>query len=166
MITQEYLRSILHYSPETGDFTWIKTSQTSNKKPGDSAGHVHGKTGYESITINGKFNASHRLAWLYMTGSYPADSIDHINQVRSDNRWCNLRDVDTSENLKNRALRIDNKSSISGVRLDKQSGKWEVRIGCNNKRHYFGRYGTKEKAIEIRNDAMKKLGFSDIHGLP
>lgn len=163
MITQQYIKSILNYCQDTGTFTW-KINRGSNKVKGFSAGHIHKTTGYVSITIDKKFNAAHRLAWLYMTGSFPENEIDHINQDKADNRWINLRDVTTSENLKNKKLRSDNKSGISGVYFDKPTKKWEVRIRCDNKNHYFGRYTDKEKAIEIRDEAIKGFDFSDIHG--
>jgi len=43
----------------------------------------------------------HRLAWLLQTGSWPSNEIDHINGVRDDNRWSNLRDVSRAVNMQN-----------------------------------------------------------------
>lgn len=45
----------------------------------------------------------HRLIWLYVTGSFPPEGmeIDHINRIRNDNRWCNLRLVNSTENKLN-----------------------------------------------------------------
>ena len=161
--TYEKLKEILSYNPETGLFTWLIKSCTT-KSPGDIAGHTHKKTGYVSITINKKFNSDHRLAWLYMTGENPTGCIDHINQIRSDNRWCNLRDVTVQENNKNRRLNKNNKSGVGGVYFEKISGKWEVRIKCNKKAHYFGRYKTLEEAIIVRNEAIKGIDLAPMHG--
>jgi hypothetical protein len=164
MITQEYLKAILDYCPETGVFTWIKTHLCSNKKPGDIAGHIHPKTGYVSITIDRKFNAAHRLAFLFMTGSYPKNDVDHINHVKHDNRWSNLRDVTNTINHQNKKMRKNNTSGVSGVYLDKASGKWEVRLRFNKETHYFGRHESKEEAIEIRHEQARILGFNENHG--
>lgn len=143
---------------------WIKTSKYSNKNIGDKAGHKSKNTGYISITIDRKFNAAHRLAFLYMTGSYPNDCVDHINRDRADNRWVNLRDVTNAENRKNCCLSVKNKSGVSGVYIDKPSGKWEVKFGYNKVKRYFGRYKTLEEAIQVRNKEIKNFDFSDGHG--
>lgn len=83
MLTQEQLKEILFYCPTSGQFTWIKHNKYTNIKSRGIAGHTHPNTGYVSITIDRKFNAAHRLAWLYMTGSYPEHCIDHINGLNT-----------------------------------------------------------------------------------
>lgn len=164
MITQDFLKTIIHYNPLTGKFIWIKTNPKSNKKPGDKAGHLHKKTGYISITIDRKWNASHRLAWLYMTGNFPENTIDHINHNRGDNRWCNLRDVTNTVNHQNKKMRKNNTSGVSGVYFDKPTQKWEVRLRFNKETHYFGRHESKEEAIRIRNKQAILIGFNNNHG--
>lgn len=162
MLTQEELKEILFYCPVSGQFTWIKRSKYTKKSLSAVAGHRHKKTGYVSITINGKFNAAHRLAWLYMTGSYPENCIDHINGVRHDNSFKNLRDVDNATNHRNRKKNKANTSGCMGVSFDQ--GKWVVRFTQNKKRHYFGRYETIEEAISVRNKEIKNFDFSHTHG--
>lgn len=41
---------------------------------------------------------AHRLVWLYMTGKWPENQIDHDNGDATDNRWVNLDDVTRSKN--------------------------------------------------------------------
>jgi hypothetical protein len=50
------------------------------------------------FSIDGKQQRVHRLIWLYMTGEWPKDQIDHINNVKHDNRWKNLREADNQLN--------------------------------------------------------------------
>ncbi len=164
MLTQQELKDILYYCPETGVFTWLKFSKYANKKSRGTAGHKHPKTGYVSITINGKFNAAHRLAWLYMTGSYPDNCIDHINGIKHDNSFKNLRDVDHATNCKNRKRYKSNVSGVSGVFIDKKTGLWEVKFRHNNKKYYFGRYKTVEEAIKVRNKEVENFDFHELHG--
>ena len=50
-------------------------------------------SGYRQIEIDFKLFRGGRLAWLYMTGSFPPDGmfVDHANGNRADDRWENLR---------------------------------------------------------------------------
>lgn len=163
MLTQKQLKEILFYCPVTGVFTWIKRNKYSNKSLSDIAGHKSKKTGYVSITIDRKFNVAHRLAWLYITGSYPKNCIDHINGIKHDNSFENLRDVDHATNHRNRKKHKTNTSGISGVTFDQ--GKWVVRFSQNKIRHYFGRYDTVDEAIKVRNHEIKNFDFHELHGL-
>ena len=88
VITQDRLKELLHYEPLTGIFTrLVKTNR--NVRVGEVAGTVR-KTGYKQLHLDGKVYRAHRLAFLYMTGDIP-DVIDHINRLRDDNSWDNLR---------------------------------------------------------------------------
>lgn len=74
-ITAEELRQILHYDPETGIFTWAKPRP--KIRVGNQAGYID-KKGYRYTEIDGKGYFIHRLAWLYMTGTWPGGQIDHM----------------------------------------------------------------------------------------
>jgi len=101
-ITQDYLRSILEYDPETGLWRWRE--QKGRRAKGWFAGAINGN-GYNSfgIRFDGR-NAvyvSHRLAFLYMTGEMPL-TVDHRNQIKTDNRWVNLRAATKTQQMRNR----------------------------------------------------------------
>lgn len=89
-ITQSQLKELFHYSPGTGQF-YRKTSTNSCARIGDKAGSV--RSGYIVIGICGKSYLAHRLAFLYMQGEMPPEQVDHINHIRDDNRWLNLREA-------------------------------------------------------------------------
>ena len=76
MLTQAKLKEVLHYDPETGDFTW-QVSTANCIKVGALAGSKD-SYGYHKIAIKGKTYKAHRLAWLYTHGEFPEDAIDHI----------------------------------------------------------------------------------------
>ena len=165
MITQEYLKSKLHYNPVTGIFIWTNPHKFSDKSMGDKAGALCKTLGYHHITIDCKKYRAHRLAWLYMTGSFPFNQIDHKNRIKNDNSWLNLRDATNAENGRNRKLISTNKSGVSGVHFNNNEKAWRVVIGFNNKKHWFGSYKTLEEAIEVRHREIKKLDFSPTHGI-
>lgn len=90
MITWERLVELLHYDPETGEFTWKKP--TSNRvKIGSKANNISPTTGEVRVRVDGKLYSGHRLAWFYMTKDWPELLIDHRNGQRADNRFSNLR---------------------------------------------------------------------------
>ena len=126
-LTQDRLKELLHYDPETGVFT--RRVSAGGKKAGSIAGADH-NMGYRQISIGGKLYLAHRLAWLYVHGEWPGVCIDHINQVKNDNRIANLRDVPWGVNQENRTRKA-NKSGIAGVWLDKKKSLWRVSHGRN-----------------------------------
>ena len=125
MITQSQLKELLHYDPETGVFTRLK-STTSNARICDIAGYKK-QDGYLLIGINIKQYFAHRLAFLYMTGKFPQKQIDHINTIRDDNRWSNLREANNQQNSYNQTKYKNNKSGFKGVCWHKNKKKWQAR---------------------------------------
>lgn len=82
MLTQERLKELLKYDPETGLFTWI--SRKPKVKLNTIAGYKT-KRGYILIGVDRVYYFGHRLAFFYMTGQWPKEVIDHINCIKSDN---------------------------------------------------------------------------------
>lgn len=150
MITQNYLKSILHYNPETGVFIWINSRRGGWN--GKTAGRRDGR--YFRIEILKKGYLIHRLAWLYMFGYIP-ECIDHINGDTSDNRIQNLRVATRSQNSMNQKLKSNSTSGIKGVHWHKVMNKWMAHITINQKLFrlgYFDDIDDAEKAvIEARN---------------
>lgn len=140
-MNQSYLKDIIDYDPLTGLFFW-KTINSNRSKIGSIAGSLQ-PSGYINIRINKRLYRSHRLAFLYMNGEMPSDGaqVDHINGIRNDNRWANLRLVTKSLNMKNQRKRRSNTSGFSNVcRRDKDLA-WQVRMKDNNGKLY-SRYFT------------------------
>lgn len=167
MITQSQLKKQLHYSPETGVFTWL-ISKGRLCKAGDVAGSLSsGKPnacGYIKIMISGKSYGAHRLAYLYVTGCFPKNETDHLNGNKSDNRFINLRCVTRQENLKNKSKYKCNKSGFIGVGWHKRDKVWVASIRLNKKLIHLGNFKNLSDAVKVRIDAELSHGFHINHG--
>jgi len=151
-LTQDRLKQLLDYDPDTGAFTRIGASRPQTmhwaskplgfiKRGGTGAGG-----GYHMMCVDGRTYRAHRLAWLYVTGEWPEADVDHINGDRADNIWRNLRAASRSQNLQNMGKRRDNISGIKGVSFDAARGLWKAQICVNGRRIFIGRFGDKEGA--------------------
>lgn len=114
MLTQNRLKELFSYDPVSGIFT----RNIYVRGQGNKAGTITAK-GYLSIGIDGKHYLAHRLAFLYMTGKWPKEHVDHKNEIKLDNSWNNLRDCTRSENFKNTGPRKNNKLGVKGVSKNK-----------------------------------------------
>ena len=147
-LNAEYLRSVLHYEPETGIFTW-KVSTSRRVKTGDVAGSQDGR-GYLCIKVCSRLHRAHRLAWLYTYGVWPKDQIDHINRIGTDNRISNLREATHTQNARNMSKASNNTSGHPGVHWRSDRAKWWALIESDGQKHYLGCYNTIEEAVAAR----------------
>jgi hypothetical protein len=153
-LTQARLKELLHYDADTGVFTWIKSGI------GRSSSLIAGglqKTGSRHIKINNKSYQAHRLAWLYIEGEFSSKMIDHINGIRDDNRWINLRTATRQENCYNRGKQLNNKSGYKGVSWNNSRSKWVAQIVINGKKKHLGLFIAKEQAYYSYCEAAKKF---------
>ena len=160
-LTQERLKELLHYEPETGVFC-RKVSVSSRAMSGDRVGTKNDQ-GYLMVTLDRMPCFVHRIAFLYMMGRWPY-KMDHINHDRSDNRWSNLREVTAKENNKNMSLASHNTSGFTGVSWCKTHKKWYAKIQVNGKAVRLGGFDDKDDAIACRQAANIKYGFHPNHG--
>jgi hypothetical protein len=158
-LTADEARRLLRYDPETGEFRW-RVRRGSTAPVGGLAGSPHIK-GYWTIRINYKLYLAHRIAWLMMTGSWPAIQIDHENLDKSDNRWGNLREATRHQQRGNVPKAARNTSGFKGVafiqsranpnRTERRgnrpgAGCWVAYIVKGRKKVNLGRFETAEEA--------------------
>jgi hypothetical protein len=134
----------LSYNPDTGLFTW--RMKRGNKAAGSIAGSQH-NNGYHTIFLCGRRFYAHRLAFLFMRGNLPTGVVDHINGVKNDNRWINLRDVSQSENMANRSGAQKNSKTKHLCVSPHVAGGYVVQIRRNKKRIYVGYFKELEAAL-------------------
>ena len=160
-LTQERLKEVLHYNPETGVFVWLVGTRNTNA--GDIAGWKR-EGQYARVGLDKKLYLQHRIAWLYMVGSFPENEIDHINQEKSDNRWVNLRCATSRENSMNMPRRRDNSSGHTGVYWCKRDKAFLAQIRIEGKQIALGYFDDFFEAVCCRKSAENKYGFSSNHG--
>ena len=154
ILTQDRLKELLNYDPETGVFTWRVCRYC--VQAGETAGYLN-PNGYIYIKIDGKDYRLHRLVWLYVHGIIPKQQLDHINGNRSDNRLVNLRVVTNKQNCENRKQQANNTSGYRGVHWNASANKWVARIRHHGKRHHVGVFDTAEEAGRAAKAARDML---------
>jgi hypothetical protein len=160
--THKQLLEELHYDPETGAFTWLKAGMGRSKS--GKAGCKDSR-GYNRLRFKGKYYIGSRLAYFYMTGEWPPHHMDHINGVRDDDSWENLRSVTAQENNKNRKIHGNNKSGVLGVSWHKGNKKWQAMIRTSRETQtYLGNFDSFSDAVEARKAAEVEYGYHPNHG--
>ncbi len=152
-LTADLARHIFDYDLATGVFRW-RVKPARRIRAGSVAGNE--KEGRVILKINGIPFRAHRVAWLYVTGSWPEFEIDHIDTNSLNNAFGNLRDVSRAVNQQNlrKALRT-NKCGELGV-SEKPWG-YMARIYANKRQIYLGMFRTSEEAHQAYLDAKRKL---------
>ena len=149
MLTAERLRELLHYDPSTGAWHWRVNRRGKRARAGDVAGYRL-QIGYWFICVERERYYGHRLAWLYMTGRWPRNQIDHIDHNPSNDRWSNLREATQSQNNMNQRGRQ------RGVGL-MPWGRWRARIHKDGAEINLGSFATQEAARAAYQIAARKL---------
>lgn len=128
MITQERLLELLHYDPETGVFTRRRTGARAGTDPNAYNRPVR-------IWLDSHSYRGDHLAFLYMEGTMPPHKVEHINEQKDDNRWCNLR----------RSTPPPPPPPLVG-RCGDDSG-WTAERWVGNRVVYLGKFATREEAL-------------------
>jgi len=157
MITQKELRELFQYDPETGVFKRL-VGRSHNAPKGAIAGSQARDSRkpdsfYLRIKINRRLYKAHRLAWLYMTGEFPKDEIDHIDGNSLNNSFANLREATRTQNMQN--CRRTNKYGFQGV--SPRNSKWVAVLSVNKKPFYLGVYSTPQAAHAAYIKAKRQL---------
>lgn len=178
--TPQQLHQFLIADFDAGTLIWRerKPSDFGGKRPehtckcwnsrcaGKPAGEISGgKSEYRICRILGRNIRTHRVMWAMKNMRWPEGHIDHINHDRKDNRIDNLREVSAAENHKNRKLSPKNSSGINGVFYNADKKKWTARIKISGESIHLGHFDNIEDAARTRNEADRKYGFHENHGL-
>lgn len=154
-LTAQRLRELVKYDPSTGVFTRLLRTRGRKSKSG-AAGRTRGD-GYVTLRIDGPEYLAHRLAFLFMNGSWPNGDVDHIDGDPSNNRFANLRIVERSVNMQNiRKAHKDTRSGLLGV-YSNRPNLWYSMIFAGGKQVYLGLFSSPESAHEAYLEAKRKM---------
>ena len=142
------LQQAFDYDPATGIFR-NKYTRNNKTKSGSVAGYAE-NTGYVRLALHNRRMQAHRVAWYFMTGIDPmSKQIDHIDRVRSNNAWANLRLVTHSQNQVN--------APAKG--WTRYRSRYYAQIRIDGALVSLGGYGTPEEAHEVY-----KAKHIELHG--
>lgn len=171
MLTQIQLKELIHYCPDTGTFTLLKSDspRLRTKVPLTLNPSVTAD-GYQYVMLGKKTMPLHKLAVFYMTGSYPSSKVrvDHKDRNKLNHRWDNIRIVSYGQNIRNQA-QVSEKSNSGHTGIHKKilaSGKvrYLANIRIDGKLHHLGTFADIEEALMARSIAhereMAKIGNS------
>ena len=156
----EFVRELFDYDADAGILRWKYRKDVRSQCNSHYAGTVAGSInsyGYRIIKIKGRCYSAHRLVWFHVTGQWPVKEIDHINIIKDDNRFVNLREATRSQNVRNLPISSKNTSGFKGVSWRKKQGKFCAKIKTNGKNHHLGYFITPEDASTAYQDAAKRL---------
>lgn len=112
--------------------------------------------GYISTRIEGKTTMLHR----FILDTNQEREVDHVEGRPWDNRKEKLRIVSHQENMMNRKKSVKNSTGVTGVSVEKDTGKFRAEIFYYGKKYSLGCFKTLEEAKQARLQAEEKF-FKD-----
>ena len=163
----DILKELLDYNSETGKLYWKKRNRKYFSSDRDwkrwntrysekEAFTAKGKSGYYLGRIFNKMYLTHRVIWALHYGKWPSLEIDHINNIRDDNRICNLREATHQQTSQNRTSHKVSTSKYLGVYWYTRGEKWRAQIRINNINKNLGFFHNEEDAAKAYDKAAKK----------
>lgn len=100
----------------------------------------------------------HKLVFESFIGVRPKNmNIDHINNIKTDNRLSNLQLLNTRENVSKAQMQKQKLSEFIGVTWCKLNKKWVSKIYINGTRKSLGYFNEEYNAAEAYYKAVNNL---------
>lgn len=155
--TQEYVKKLFYYDPDSG-VVYRRVASNGFKK-GSVVGYKRSNSGV-AVKLLGRTRCLHHIIWLYVYGYIPENQIDHINRDPLDNRLKNLREVSSQCNIRNQSVNSANTTGIKGVCPYKDSGQYFAYIYINYKNFHLGSFKDFDEAVCTRLAAEQCLDWA------
>jgi hypothetical protein len=160
-LTQDRLKELFEYDPETGLFTKKPRKGSRGRWTMPVVYGVDGANEYVQIRVDGRNYGAHRLAFLYMDGVLPTSLVDHRDGSGRNNRWSNLRQATYQQNTQaNHRQNKNNTSGYRGVYWAKGKNKWQARIEADGKEIHLGYFECPAAASEAYRAKKAEVHFS------
>ena len=160
VVTAGRLRSLLHYDPATGTFTW---KDRPNLRPcdrlrivGKVAGCYAAQINSIVIRIDSRLYLAHRLAWLYVKDEWPEYEIDHRDLNRANNSFLNLRPAEGWLNRANVRVRSHSRIGVKGVSFSRNGKRYVSQISIHGKKQHLGTFDSVPEAHTAYMTAARK----------
>jgi hypothetical protein len=124
--------------------------------------------GYLDIKYKNKLYRGHRIFWYLQTKKDPSHfTIDHIDQNKANNKFCNLRLATHTQQRQNVFIYKNNTTGVRGIRWREFRQRYEARIVFDGKRIQLGSFRTFDQAVAARQSKELELygEFSPLHQL-
>jgi hypothetical protein len=179
--SQDRLKRLIDYNPETGEASWRRREPSDfppdgKYSPERLAATFNGRyAGRPAMTatqdaatwprkhthLDGEHYLAARVVWKLVYGEEPEEIIAENGDL-CDLRIKNLRATDTIYRTKNKTMFRDNTSGVRGVCWDSNRNQWRAEIKANGRKISLGRFARKDDAIRARERAEEQHGFRDI----
>ncbi len=143
LVRKNLLERLFFIDPEKGSIRWRESG--TGRRMNQEAGTVN-SDGYRQIGIDNILHYAHHLIWLYTTGRYPEDQIDHIDRNPSNNRIDNLRELTNQEQQFNRSMTYNKEEPMGVSFCSGRKRPYKARISTDGNQVYLGHYKTPEEA--------------------
>lgn len=160
-LTIDQINYYFHYDRENGKLYWKNhwDKAVRTKMLGKEVGAIERK-GYRVFLLNYKTYKVHRIIYLIEVGFLPPKNymIDHINGVKTDNRFINLRVVTNRQNCQNKKRHREGK--LVGTSWFKRDNLWLSQIQINGEYKYLGYFNTELEAHQRYMQELKARGLA------
>lgn len=175
----ERLRNMVRLDAASGSMTWMprvladfagainpqQAMATWNTRFSGQPAFAHSAgNGYLHGSLLGRKVLAHRVVWALHYGTWPVQTIDHIDGDRTNNRPENLRDVPHQTNCQNQPLSSASSTGVTGVSFDRQRGQFEAHVTVDGAKRSLGRFKELADAEVARAAANATHGFHVNHG--
>jgi hypothetical protein len=149
-------RPVWHFA---NDMRWSAQeaqARWNTRYAGTAAFTTLSKAGYLTGVVDGERLFAHRVIMAMRLGSWPPETVDHINGVRNDNRLSNLRLASRSEQSRNTSSANGSTSQYLGVSYRKDRDVWRAVIFIDGRQKYLGSFTSEIDAAKAYDVAARE----------
>ncbi len=142
-------KKYLYLNRSTGQLVWKPRADDLNfnvSYAGKEA-FVDVTNGYKRGKLLGRHVYAHVVVFFMVYG-YKPEVVDHINEIKTDNRIENLQPSDIQANSRAKSLRKNNSTGYTGV--SKKGNMWVATGYHKNRKKHLGTFDEYGKAVEAR----------------